>query len=329
MLFPAPCVEMTNANLDFELVQVGTTARATIQLYNPGGAAAPWVLQERLESSFAASKLNLKFEPRYGSLEAGGVMEVTVFCSPQETGALRGIVVCEAQGGMVRNHPYQLCFLGLAHFDSCGMSSMGLSAQKCHITAQADVVEPRIRVEPPIFELGNVYEGILLARELRLINQTQLGTHWEWDPAIYGEGADALQLHFEPKAGFLQPFEVGRVLRMPWERAHPSSGNDKGMPGLRRRYGWMSPTIRSHPLKGLTSLPASRSRGHAAQWVSERQLMCLEWTSAWISSEVARSQVRPHVSPVITPWHPATSVACPNTVSRDDRTCKAIVVLSG
>uniref|UniRef100_A0A061QYE1 Deleted in lung and esophageal cancer protein 1 n=1 Tax=Tetraselmis sp. GSL018 TaxID=582737 RepID=A0A061QYE1_9CHLO len=173
-----PRIEMLNSDLDFGLVQVGTKAQATLNLHNGSGIIAAWNVLERLPRSSDVSQLNLKFEPQSGAIQAGGYSQVVVSCNPKVTGALRSTVVCETEG-----------------------------KTKHHLNVRADVVEPCVRIEPSTFDLGTVYEGVSLTREFRLLNRTQLGAAWEWDPVIYGVGWEALDIKLIPRSGFLQPFE--------------------------------------------------------------------------------------------------------------------------
>lgn len=168
--------QLHTAGVDFGLVGRGSAAVATFQLRNPSlFNAAPWSVSCVAPAVRAAAVVEAPVCS--GVLQPQECWTVELHCAGVAAGALQG------------------------HARVSSHSDVML------VPFRVTVMAPHIILGPTTdsFDLGTVYLGVAVTRQLELINDANVAARWKIRPSLMGTGADTVQILGLPDSGALDP----------------------------------------------------------------------------------------------------------------------------
>jgi len=149
-------VVIAQREIDFGLLQRDIPGDTYVLLRNTSSVVAYWTLEERRGDGLACE---MRFSVTDGMLPPYSEVEVECTLAASEAGAYRSTVVCVTDHGAT--------------------SAVG---------ARADVLRPRATLSEVEIDLGVVYLGVQVEREVTIQNMTMLPAVFRWSEEIMCEG---------------------------------------------------------------------------------------------------------------------------------------------
>ncbi|XP_013414779.1 deleted in lung and esophageal cancer protein 1 [Lingula anatina] len=171
-----PEVVLENADVNFGLVRMGMEASCEILLRNTCQVPAKWTLQESPDC-LQGKVSEFTFKPCSGELKPLETKSVPVTFTPSSCRSVRTVFELKVQEG-----------------------------NECNISVRGEVQSPQACLLNCQLALDEVYVDIPITPTVKLLNQTQLATVFEWHE-VEGEHAELCSVEVTPKSGVLQPRE--------------------------------------------------------------------------------------------------------------------------